>query len=43
MPGAAPELQSFSKISIGQKNQLFMVNIFATLEFFISNDILDFM
>ena len=42
MPGA-PKLQSPSKISIGHKNQLFMGNIFATLDFFIFNDILDFM
>ena len=34
MPGA-PKLQSLSKISIGQKNQLFMVNIFATVDFFV--------
>ena len=36
MPGA-PKLQSLSKISIGQKKQLFMVNIFATLDFFVVN------
>ena len=42
MPGA-PKLQRLLKMSIGQKNQHFMGNIFATLEFFICNDILDFM
>ena len=34
MPGA-PKLQSLLKISIGQNNQLFMGNIFPTLEFFV--------
>ena len=33
MPGA-PKLQSLSKVSIGQNNQLFMGNILATLDFF---------
>ena len=42
MPGA-PKLQSLLKMSIGQKNQLFMGSIFATLDFFIFNDILEFM
>ena len=42
MPGA-PKLQSLLKIAIGQNNQLFMGNILATSDFFISNDILDFM
>ena len=41
-PGA-PKLQSLLKMSIGQKNQLFMGSIFATLDFFIFNDILEFM
>ena len=41
MPGA-PKLQSLLEISIGQNNQLFVGNIFATLEFFVVNWFLDF-
>ena len=42
MPGA-PKLQSLLNILIGPNNQLFMGNILATSDFFIFNDILDFM
>ena len=42
MPGA-PELQSLLEIAIGQNNQLYMGIILATSDFFILNDILDFM
>ena len=42
MPGA-PKLQSLLNILIGPNNQLFIGKILATSDFFIFNDILDFM